>query len=420
MVLFLALLSVLAPEAPTPEQLLARHVEASGGEAALRQVTTVIRQGTFEMHPGMLLPVTTHSKAPGKWQFRFSRPNVFLVEQSSDGPAAWDQNDDSTRDLKHKERRQADYAFDVQFALRAPDYFSAMKTTGKRTVAGRELWVVEAEPRGGDKPVEIHVDAATGFLVRAAEAGFEDYRKAGAVTLPYTLLFFEEGEGSQRLLTTDLKLNAPVEDWRFDRKESAAAFQRDLDAMWRPQVEEALRGIDPGPARAVLNRIRDFTPQDGRILYDLIVSRGYRRAIEVGTAKGNSGLWIALALKKTGGKLITIDIDADAVKTATANFRAAGLADVVECRHNDAFKEIPALEGEFDFLFLDTGTRLHKKFMDLVYPARLKDGGAIVSHNANGLERGQPDFYKAITEDPKLETKITRTPGGGVVVSVRK
>ncbi len=46
---------------------------------------------------------------------------------------------------------------------------------------------------------------------------------------------------------------------------------------------------------------------DGQILYDIVVENGYTRALEIGTSTGHSGTWIAWALSKTGGKLITIE-----------------------------------------------------------------------------------------------------------------
>ena len=53
---------------------------------------------------------------------------------------------------------------------------------------------------------------------------------------------------------------------------------------------------------------------DGQLLYDIIIKNGYKTAVEIGTSTGHSGIWIAWALSKTGGKLITIDIDEERQK----------------------------------------------------------------------------------------------------------
>ncbi len=66
---------------------------------------------------------------------------------------------------------------------------------------------------------------------------------------------------------------------------------------------------------------------DGQTLYNLIIKGNYKSALEIGTSTGYSGIWIAWALSKTGGKLTTIEIDEGRHKTALQNFRDAGLSE---------------------------------------------------------------------------------------------
>jgi hypothetical protein len=75
---------------------------------------------------------------------------------------------------------------------------------------------------------------------------------------------------------------------------------------------------------------------DGQKMYDIIVSNGYKSALEIGTSTGLSGIWIAWALSKTGGKLITIDIDRTRHEKAVENFKKAGLIDYIDARLADA------------------------------------------------------------------------------------
>ena len=53
---------------------------------------------------------------------------------------------------------------------------------------------------------------------------------------------------------------------------------------------------------------------DGRALHDIILENGYKSALEIGTSTGHSTVWIAWALSKTGGKLITVEIDINTIK----------------------------------------------------------------------------------------------------------
>ena len=71
---------------------------------------------------------------------------------------------------------------------------------------------------------------------------------------------------------------------------------------------------------------------DGQVLHDLIVKHRYTSALEIGTSTGHSTIWIAWALSKTGGKLITIEIDEARYKKAVENLKALGLLDYVDAR----------------------------------------------------------------------------------------
>ena len=75
---------------------------------------------------------------------------------------------------------------------------------------------------------------------------------------------------------------------------------------------------------------------DGQTLYNLIIKGNYKTALEIGTSTGHSGIWIAWALSKTGGKLITIDIDEKRHNTAVENFKQAGLSEFIDARLADA------------------------------------------------------------------------------------
>ena len=65
--------------------------------------------------------------------------------------------------------------------------------------------------------------------------------------------------------------------------------------------------------------------EDARLLRLLTESINAKHLVELGTAYGYSGIWFALALQSTGGKLTTFEIDPQSVKQARENFRRAGV-----------------------------------------------------------------------------------------------
>jgi caffeoyl-CoA O-methyltransferase len=158
--------------------------------------------------------------------------------------------------------------------------------------------------------------------------------------------------------------------------------------------------------------------EDGRFLRVIVASNQARRALEIGGASGYSAIWIGLGLRETGGHLTTIEYDAGRAKTATTNIRRAGLADVVTVVSGDAFKEIPKVTGEFDFVFLDAWKRDYKRFLDLVMP-RVTPGGIFLAHNVVNKQGEMGDFLAAIHNNPALFTAIVAPSGEGMSVSYK-
>lgn len=159
---------------------------------------------------------------------------------------------------------------------------------------------------------------------------------------------------------------------------------------------------------------------DGKVLYDLIIQHNYTKALEIGTSTGHSGIWIAWALSKTGGKLLTVEIDKDRYQEARAHFAEAGLSDFIDARLANAHELIPQLEGPFDFVFCDADKNWYKNYLIDVFP-KLEVGGCFTAHNVSGRrQRGIGDFLEYLESLPTMETTIDRSSWSGISISYKK
>jgi predicted O-methyltransferase YrrM len=158
--------------------------------------------------------------------------------------------------------------------------------------------------------------------------------------------------------------------------------------------------------------------EDGRFLRLLIASTNRKRALEIGGASGYSAIWMGQALRRTGGRLVTIEYDPQRAKELAVNIRRAGMSDVVQVVAGDAFVEIPRLTGTFDFVFLDAWKKDYKRFLDLVYP-RLDKGGLFTAHNVVNKRSEMGDFLDAIQRNPSLWTAIVTPSGEGISLSYK-
>ena len=162
---------------------------------------------------------------------------------------------------------------------------------------------------------------------------------------------------------------------------------------------------------------------DGQTLHDIIIENKYTRALEIGTSTGHSGIWIAWALSKTGGKLITLEINEQRHHEALENFEAAGLSEYIDARLGDAHEIVPALEGPFDFVFSDADKGWYINYLDAVLP-KLEVGGCYTTHNVYmGRGRrgrgGSGSYLEYLLSLPNLETTVDNR-GGGLSISYKK
>ena len=159
---------------------------------------------------------------------------------------------------------------------------------------------------------------------------------------------------------------------------------------------------------------------DGKILYDLVLKNGCTKALEIGTSTGHSGIWIAWALSKTGGRLVTIEIDEERHREAVANFKETGLSDYIDARLGDAHELVPRLQGPFDFVFCDADKEWYKNYLIAALP-KLEVGGCFVAHNVSGRGwGGTGEFYSYAKSLPNLETTLVSRSWSGMSISYKR
>src|SRR5262245_673903 len=193
---------------------------------------------------------------------------------------------------------------------------------------------------------------------------------------------------------------------------AASAQQRPSGAL-TPQIESILRSIKAADTGQLA-----ISEEDGRFLRVMVAARGAKSILEIGGASGYSGIWLGLGARESGGRVVTIEYDTQRAREAAENIKKAGLTDVVQVMHGDAFKEIPKLSGTFDFVFLDAWKPDYKKFFDMVYP-RLNPGGVFLAHNVVNKASEMEPFLKAIQTHPGLFTSVVSPGSEGMSVSYK-
>jgi caffeoyl-CoA O-methyltransferase len=158
--------------------------------------------------------------------------------------------------------------------------------------------------------------------------------------------------------------------------------------------------------------------QDGRLLRVLAESIGARHVIELGTSTGYSGLWLLLALAKTGGRLTTYEVDRERHEQARRNYERAGLLARATLVLGDAHAELRKTKEPVDFVFIDADKEGYPDYFQQLAP-RVRPGGLIVAHNM-ASPPPDPRYIEAVTTDPAFDTVFLNMHSAGVGVTLKK
>ena len=181
------------------------------------------------------------------------------------------------------------------------------------------------------------------------------------------------------------------------------------------KILNVLNGLYENQRRGMMN----VQPEDGRVLRLLTETTNAKRVVEIGTSNGYSGIWFCLALKNTGGQLITHEIDEGRASLARENFKRAGVDDIVTLVMGDAHETINTLKDPIDILFLDADKEGYHDYMEKLLPL-VRPGGLIIAHNTANLGGAMQDYIKSVTANSELDTIFIHNDDQGIGITLKK
>jgi len=200
------------------------------------------------------------------------------------------------------------------------------------------------------------------------------------------------------------------------RLERRAATEYDNPPLPKDDREKRILAVLDQMAKGP--RYANVSSSDGRLLRQLTESVGAKSVVEIGTSTGYSAIWFALALRSTGGKLYTHEIDAGRIETARNNFQKAGVDDLITVIAGDAHETVKQHKEPIDVLFLDADKSGYIDYLNKLLPL-VRPGGLILAHNMR-WPAPDPRYIKAITKNPELDTSFVLMEGAGIGVTVKK
>jgi caffeoyl-CoA O-methyltransferase len=166
-----------------------------------------------------------------------------------------------------------------------------------------------------------------------------------------------------------------------------------LARLEREDADERERGLPPE------ERSRAVAPATGRFLFSLVVPQTSCEVLEIGGSRGYSSIWLGAGTRYLGGRVLSIERDADAARRWRKNVEEAGLADWVELLEGDALEILPTIEDVFDVVFIDAEKTDYERHFAHAR-TKVEPGGLVVADNVLSHQETLAAYSEARQSDP--------------------
>lgn len=161
---------------------------------------------------------------------------------------------------------------------------------------------------------------------------------------------------------------------------------------------------------------RNLHPDSAALLAVLVRAKQARKVLEVGTSNGYSTLWLADAVRDTGGSLRTLEIDKARKKAARQNLREAKLEDYVRMEVCDAGEFLRDYSKYFDVVLLDADRSQYTAYWPHLQRILTKPGSLLVVDNVLS-HADEVQAFIALVEADKNFSSMVLDIGAGLLLA---
>jgi predicted O-methyltransferase YrrM len=167
-----------------------------------------------------------------------------------------------------------------------------------------------------------------------------------------------------------------------------------------------------------LQRLRNVEPETAELLGVLVRAMQARRVLEIGTSNGYSTIWLADAAEAVGGRVVSLEVEAERTEMARSNLEKAGVAGFADLRTEDAGQALAGdADDAWDLVFLDAERPHYVGYWsDLVRV--LRPNGLLVVDNMLSHSNQLIAFSELVNDDERVTSTLV-TVGAGVLLVVK-
>jgi outer membrane lipoprotein-sorting protein len=218
---------------PSADEVINKYVTAIGGQAAIDKIKTRVMKGTIATANGQALTYEIVQAAPDRAYEHFVAPRG-AMERAVNGNTGWEKNPQGVRDIMGGQLADLKASLQLFRNLKLREQYTIVRLGRKDKIGDREVYVITATT--ADKKRErLFFDAENGLLLRRIsytdsmigiipeQTDFEDYRDVEGVKLPFIIKLspVDVGNPVSTRTFTEIKLNVPVDDSKFNKPAAA-------------------------------------------------------------------------------------------------------------------------------------------------------------------------------------------------------
>lgn len=182
------------------------------------------------------------------------------------------------------------------------------------------------------------------------------------------------------------------------------AERAEIERLWNRKLEQDRAGVPQA------QRHRNLEPPSAEFLAAVAAGVGAKRMIEIGGSSGISTIALASAARETGGRLVSIEIEAERQAEARETLTRLRLAAAVDFVLADAAEIVPR-QSDLDLALIDCEKEDYIRFFDML---PMRKGGIVVADNI--VSHSMSNYVAHVRRRPGAES-ITLAIGKGLEVT---
>jgi len=221
------------PALPSAEEIFTKYIAVIGGQANIDKIKSRTVTGTATQTNGGTIPFEISQAAPDKFHI-LATIGQGTAERGFNGTIGWEKTARGVRQLTAVEVAQLQGSIGLFHNIRLKEQFTRARVRGRDKIGDRQAYMIVGTT-ADNRQERLFFDAETGLLLRRItyttttigmipeQIDFEDYREVDGIKFPFTVRIssIEVGNPISTRTFTNIKLNAPVDDSKFNKPPEA-------------------------------------------------------------------------------------------------------------------------------------------------------------------------------------------------------